>query len=93
MILETMQGIILGIGIIGVILSICFMIKNDMVYNLRMKLLREAIPGEDSCLDVFKILDRYTYSEMLYTFRSLKSFEKELLYDIRFMKGDVTNDI
>lgn len=78
------------IALIGMVISVYMMIRNEKVYKLRMMVLNEASQniGMDNKWYAFhSLLDRYSYYEMMWSLRSIKSLRREFLTEIKKIKN------
>lgn len=88
-----------GLSFIPIILLIVsvvclyFMFRSCRVFNLRNSILDKANPEKDNFWGIMDVHDIYSYDEMMFSFRSIKSFREELFHKIKLtqFKGDAKN--
>ena len=74
----TMEMIILSICGFVLIFAICLSIRNQLVYNLRTRVLKKIVPTGEN--DFYEKMNKYreiSYDDMLFSFKSIKLIEKE----------------
>lgn len=89
MIDSVLMGIQISIFIIlilAIIISLYIMNRNWRVFLLRGFLLDKAHYYKSNFRLIMNIYERYSYYDMIYSFRSMKSFKKEFFDEINKIK-------
>lgn len=81
-----------GLGIL-LIYVLYLMFRNNQVYSLRKGFLNSIVKSIGNTNDfvlLMKIYERYSYKQMLYSLRPIKSFAKELFGEMNKIKEGET---
>lgn len=93
MIIESILIAIIIVCFIGLNFSLYFLLRNKRVYRLLQDILNEARKDCSITIKVIKVCRKYSYSEILYSFRTIRSFRKELFNDINKIKHDAVHAV
>ena len=72
--IEIIINIMMGTSLAA---CICMLVRNEKVHKLSMNLIGLMDEGSDNYTKQLEVYHRYTYTKMLYSFRSIASFRKE----------------
>lgn len=72
--------------IIGIIVCFYLLFRNGKVYDFRIKFIK--IANLANYKEVIKLYDKYSYEEMLYSFKPLKLEAWFTEEEIKILKGD-----